>query len=201
MFKLPEINFSKVHFLPDETIDCHFGKHHKSYIDRLNQLTEGLPRSDILDFIRKGQGPIYNNAAQAWNHTFFWLVLTPEPSRLNSDSELARKIKKQFGDLDGLKSKFFEAGMSLFGSGWTWLAVNNQNFSLEILNTTNADIVDFEKYSPVLICDVWEHAYYIEYRNSRANYLDGFWRSINWKFVEDNFVNKNYENVGRLMQS
>jgi superoxide dismutase, Fe-Mn family len=200
MFKLPEIDFSKAPFLSAETLEYHYGKHHKAYVDNLNKLTKDLPKKGVLEIVGSSDGALFNNAAQTWNHTFYWLGLTPSASEIRPDSPLAKSISTQFGSMDGLKEKFLDSATKVFGSGWTWLALNRQTSSLEILNTSNADTVDFKKYAPVMICDVWEHAYYIEYRNSRANYLAGFWKAINWQFVESNFDKKSYEKIDDLLQ-
>ncbi|MBK7963846.1 MAG: superoxide dismutase [Bdellovibrionales bacterium] len=201
MFKLPEFNFTKASFLSEETIQYHYGKHHNAYIEKLNNLMEGLPPKDILEIIRDSDGALYNNAAQSWNHTFYWMGLTPSPSSLNLNSLLEKSIKEQFGSESGLKEKFVESALKVFGSGWTWLALDMQGKKIEIINTSNADVIDFKKYMPLLICDIWEHAYYIDYRNSRSNYLAEFWTAINWKFVEDNFENKDQAKVGKLLMT
>lgn len=201
MFKLPEFNFTKTSFLSEETIQYHYGKHHRAYIEKLNMLTESLPSKDILEIIRDSDGALYNNAAQSWNHTFYWMGLTPGPSVLNLNSLLAKSLKEQIGSDSDLKEKFVESALKVFGSGWTWLALNLQSKKIEIINTSNADVIDFKKYAPLLICDIWEHAYYIEYRNSRSNYLTEFWSAINWKFVEDNFENKDLTKVGKLFMT
>lgn len=199
MFKLPEFNFSNAKFLSQETIEYHHGKHHRAYIENLNRLTESMPQEDILEIIRKSEGAVYNNAAQSWNHTFYWMGLTPSPSALNFNSQLGKAINEQFGSDSALKEKFIESGAKVFGSGWTWLALNVQSNKIEILNTSNADVIDFSKHIPLLVCDIWEHAYYIEYRNSRSNYLAKFWNAINWKFVEENFEDKELTKVGQRM--
>jgi Fe-Mn family superoxide dismutase len=199
MFKLPEFNFANAKFLSEETIEYHHGKHHRAYIENLNKLAEGLQQTDILEIIRSSEEALYNNAAQSWNHTFYWMGLTPGPSALNSSSPLAKAIVEQFGSESSLKEKFIEAATQVFGSGWTWLAFNLQNKSIEIMNTNNADLIDLKKYMPLLICDIWEHAYYIEYRNSRARYLSEFWSAINWKFVEENLELKDLTKVSKLL--
>ncbi|MBK9041565.1 MAG: superoxide dismutase [Fe] [Bdellovibrionales bacterium] len=138
MFKLPEFNFTKASFLPEETIQYHYGKHHSAYIGKLNKLMEGLPPNAILENIRDSDGALYNNAVQSWNHTFYWMGLTPSPSILNSNSLLAKSIKVQFGSESGLKENFVESALKVFRSGWTWLALNMQSKKIEIINTSNA---------------------------------------------------------------
>jgi len=199
MFKLPEINFNKAPFLSEETIQHHYGKHHLVYVDNLNKLTAGLPPKDILEIIQTSDGAMFNNAAQSWNHTFYWLVLTPGPAALTQNSALSKGLKEQFESITVLKDKFTDSALKLFGSGWTWLAVNLKSRKVEILNTSNAAIIDLKKYMPLMNCDVWEHAYYIDYRNSRANYLKEFWSAINWKFVEENYENKDISRVSKLL--
>lgn len=199
MFKLPDFSFSNVKLLSAETIEYHHGKHHRAYIENLNRLIENMPQKNILEIISNSEGAIYNNAAQSWNHTFYWMGLTPSPSVLNFDSQLGRAINEQLGSHSVLKEKFIDSGTKVFGSGWTWLALNNQTGKIEILNTSNAEVVDLKKYIPLLVCDIWEHAYYIEYRNARSNYLAEFWDAINWKFVEENFETKDLSKVGKRM--
>lgn len=199
MFKLPEINFSKAPFLSEETIQYHYGKHHRSYVDKLNQLVGDLPQKELTEIILDSSGGLFDNAAQAWNHTFYWLGLTPGPSTLDKTSNLAKSIEDQYGGNSDLKKKFIDSGLSLFGSGWTWLALNTQTNKIEVFNTSNANTINFKKYMPLLICDIWEHAYYIEYRNSRPNYLSEFWSAINWTFVAENFKNRDLQKVSKLM--
>jgi superoxide dismutase, Fe-Mn family len=199
MFKLPEINFSKAPFLTEVTIQYHYDKHHRTYIEKLNQLVGDLPQKELTQIIQDSSGALYDNAAQAWNHTFYWLGLTPCPSTLDKKSELARAIDDQLGGNSDLKKKFVDSALSLFGSAWTWLALNVQSNKIEVINTSNSITIDFKKYRPLLICDVWEHAYYIEYRNSRSNYLSEFWSAINWNFVADNFQNRDFQKVSKRM--
>lgn len=199
MFKLPTIDFSKNTFLDAETIEFHFGKHHKAYIDNLNKLTIDSERRSLIEIIKNSQGALFNNAAQSFNHTFYWLGLTPAKISIKIGSSLSLQIDKDFGGIEKLKTLFLERALSVFGSGWTWLALNKSNNQLEIINTTNADVVDLENYMPLLVCDVWEHAYYIDYRNSRANYLNDFWESINWNFVSENFEKKDLKKIENSM--
>lgn len=197
MFKLPEIDFKNNSFLEDEAIEFHYGKHHKAYVDNLNKLN--IENKGMLEIINSGKGAIYNNAAQSFNHTFYWLGITPNKSNLGKDSKLMQQIKKDFNDLNSLKESFIKNAMALFGSGWTWLALEKEAKKIQIINTSNADVIDLNKFMPLMVCDVWEHAYYIDYRNSRANYLSDFWDGINWNFVEENFSNMNLERIEKLM--
>ena len=199
MFKLPEIDFSNAKVLSAETVQYHYGKHHQAYIDKLNKLTEGLPAKDLLEIIATAKGDLFNNAAQAWNHTFYWLGLTPKPSELSSDSKLLKAINTQYGSITEMKEKFIASATSVFGSGWTWLTLDKASGKFEILNTSNAGMPDLSKYTPLLVVDVWEHAYYIQYRNSRANYLGEIWSGVNWSFAEDNFSKDNLSAVTNRM--
>ncbi|MBL7545786.1 MAG: superoxide dismutase [Bdellovibrionaceae bacterium] len=199
MFKLPTIDFSKNTFLDAETIEFHYGKHHKAYIDNLNKLTIDSERRSLIEIIKNSQGALFNNAAQSFNHTFYWLGLTPAKISIKKGSSLSLQIDKDFGGIEKLKPLFLERALSIFGSGWTWLALNKSNNKLEIINTTNADVIDLENKMPLLVCDVWEHAYYIDYRNSRANYLNDFWDSINWNFVSENFEKKDLKKIENSM--
>lgn len=187
MFKLPNIDFSKSSFLSAETIEFHYGGHYSKYMDRLNKMLEEVPAVNLLEVVYKSDGVLFNNAAQVWNHTFYWLCLTPGSTKLRIDSELNLLIEKQYGSFDVLKDFFISQAQTLFGSGWVWLALNFENKNLEIINTRDAEVIDFKTYKPLLICDVWEHAYYIEYRNSRKNYLEDFWNSINWDAIVENY--------------
>jgi Fe-Mn family superoxide dismutase len=187
--QLPELPYAKGALAPHisaETIDYHYGKHHKSYVDNLNKLILGTEFENRLleDIIRNADGGIFNNAAQVWNHTFYWNCLSPkgggEPA-----GELANAITKQFGSFAQFKEKFTNAAITLFGSGWAWL-VKNADDSLAIEATSNAGTPLKEGKKALLTCDVWEHAYYIDYRNARAKYVEVFWNLVNWDFVTGN---------------
>ena len=173
-------------YLSAETLDYHYGKHHRAYVDNLNKLIAGneFDGMSLAEIVKKGSGPIFNNAAQVWNHNFYWNCLTPRatPEPLGP---IAVQIKKHFGSVDEFKRRFSESALGNFGSGWTWL-VKKQDGVLAIENTSNADTPILRGDKPLLTCDVWEHAYYIDYRNDRAKYLDAFWNLVNWRFVEEN---------------
>lgn len=200
MFKLPQIDFSHCTFLSSETIDFHFGKHHKAYIDYLNQQVNDMSVGSLLQVVNSCDGPLYNNAAQAWSHTFYWLGVTPGPQKLNPESSLYALVKKQYGGEQELKEKFISHASRLFGSGWCWLILNKETKSLDIINTQDANIPNLNLFDPLLCCDVWEHAYYIEYRNSRGNYLEDFWKAINWNFVQENFETGNLARIESFMK-
>jgi Fe-Mn family superoxide dismutase len=171
-----------------ETLEYHYGKHHQTYVDNLNRLLEnhemnGLPLEEL---IKKSSGGIFNNAAQIWNHTFYWHCLTPK-SEKEPSGKLADAINKKFGSFDEFKKAFTQSATTLFGSGWTWLAASGQG-EIEIMNTGNAGLPLKEDKKALLTCDVWEHAYYIDYRNARPKYLENYWNIVNWDFVSENFT-------------
>jgi Fe-Mn family superoxide dismutase len=186
--KLPELPFPKdalVPYISVETLEYHYGKHHKAYVDNLNKLIPGTEFENLSleDTIKRASGGIFNNAAQVWNHTFYWNCLSPnggEPS-----GSLTVAITKNFGSFTQFKEKFTNAAMTLFGSGWAWL-VKNVDGSLAIEATSNSGNPLRDGKTPVLTCDVWEHAYYIDYRNARSKYLEAFWELVNWDFVARN---------------
>ena len=187
--KLPELPYAQDALAPDisaETIEYHYGKHHKAYVDNLNKLIPGTEFEDkvLEDIIKKATGGVFNNAAQVWNHTFYWSCLSPKGGGAPT-GELTAAIDKAFGSFDKFKEQFTNAGMTKFGSGWAWL-VKNPDGSLAIEATSNADNPMKEGKKPLLTCDVWEHAYYIDYRNARAKYIEAFWNIVNWDFVAAN---------------
>jgi len=189
--ELPELPYPKDALEPTisaETLEYHHGKHHQTYVNNLNNLIPGTEYEEMSleDIIMKAPaGGIFNNAAQVWNHTFYWHCMSPsgggEPS-----GELAEAIQSTFGSFDELKQKFEAAGAGNFGSGWTWL-VKNDDGSIEIFNTKNAGNPMTDGKKPLFTVDVWEHAYYIDYRNARPKYLQNFWNIANWDFVARNF--------------
>ena len=191
-FQLPPLPFPKdsmAPFLTAETFDFHHGKHHKAYVDKLNKLVEGKPEAQksLEELIKTSQGGLFNNAAQTWNHTFFWSCMSPEGGKLGSGIEGA--LKKSFGSLDAFKEQFKEQATTLFGSGWVWL-VRKDGGGLEIVQGKDADNPLRQGRQPVLTLDVWEHAYYIDYRNDRGKFVDAFWKAVNWGFVEENLERK-----------
>ena len=195
-FTLRALPFARNGLVPhisEETIDFHYGKHHDIYVNNLNRLidsTEFVGQS-LLEIIRKSSGPIFNNAAQIYNHDFYWDCLTDVEQQRKPMDNLLEAINDTFGSLAKFIELFTQEALVLFGSGWVWL-VKNAN-GLEIIATSNANtpIVDAAKV-PLLVCDVWEHAYYIDYRNVRAKYLAGFWQVVNWRFVSGNFDTGSY---------
>ncbi len=185
-FTLPDLPYEKNALEPHisaETLDYHYGKHHQAYVDKLNAAVEDTPEADksLEEIIRSASGGIFNNAAQVWNHTFYWNCLSPNGGG-EPDGALAEAIKRDFGSFDNFKEKFSDSAVGNFGSGWTWL-VQNEDGSLAIVNTDDADTPLTGSARPLLTCDVWEHAYYIDYRNARPKYIEAFWKLVNWEFV------------------
>lgn len=173
----------------NETLEYHHGKHHRAYVDKLNELIpgtefEGLSLEAIL---KTAKGPIFNNAAQVWNHTFYWSSLAPDGGG-EPKGELAQRIDEKFGSVATFKEKFSAAAIGVFGSGWAWLVAESDG-SLAIRTTSNAQTPLTAGPKPLLTCDVWEHAYYIDHRNSRPKYLEAFWAVVNWKLAARNLKN------------
>ena len=171
------------------TLQFHHGKHHATYVKNLNKLVQGTEFADasLEETITKAPaGGIFNNAAQVWNHTFYWNCLSPEGGGQPA-GELASAIERAFGDFEKFQNQFTETATKLFGSGWAWL-IQNADGGLEIVGTANAGNPMTEGKKPLLTCDVWEHAYYIDYRNARPKYLEAYWQLVNWDFVAANFV-------------
>lgn len=174
-------------YISEETINFHYGKHHQTYVDNLNKLiidTE-FANKTLEEIILSSSGGIFNNSAQVWNHDFYWNCLTPKFDQEISIS-LQQAINNEFGSIDGFKEQFTKTALTLFGSGWVWL-VKDANNKLTIVTTSNAGNPLTLNLTPILVCDVWEHAYYIDYRNARAKYLDNFWHIVNWDFVSNNY--------------
>jgi len=190
-FELPPLPYADNALEPTisaETISFHYGKHHQTYVTNLNNLVPGTEFEGLSleDIIIKASGGIFNNAAQIWNHTFYWNGLTPNGQDLVS-GDLATAIDVTFGSFDEFKAKFSTSAATNFGAGWTWL-VKNTDGSIEIVNTSNAGSPLTSGQTPLLTCDVWEHAYYIDFRNARPKYVEAFWGLVNWDFVAANFA-------------
>ncbi len=190
-FELPPLPYSRdalAPYISEETLNFHYGKHHQAYVTNLNKLIEGTDNADqsLEEVIRSSDGGLFNNAAQVWNHTFYWNSLAPNAGGAPSGA-LADAINTAFGSYDDFKAKFTASAAGNFGSGWTWL-VKNAAGELEIVNTSNAGtVITDESLTPLVTCDVWEHAYYVDYRNSRPEYLKNFWKIVNWDFAAANF--------------
>lgn len=188
--KLPELPYGLEALQPHvskETLEYHYGKHHNAYVNNLNNLIKGTEFENLglEDIIKKASGGIFNNAAQVWNHTFYWNCLSPKGGS-RPEGGLAKAIDSKFGSFDEFKKQFSQAAATLFGSGWAWL-VKNSDGSLEITQTSNAGNPITSGKTPILACDVWEHAYYIDYRNARPTYVEHFWELVNWAFASNNF--------------
>jgi superoxide dismutase, Fe-Mn family len=190
-FELPSLPYAKDALAPTisaETLEFHHGKHHNAYVTNLNNLIGGteFEGKSLEDIITTSSGGIFNNAAQVWNHTFYWNCLSPngggEPTGAIADA-----IAATFGDFASFKEKFSASAVGNFGSGWTWLVKNSDN-SIEIVNTSNAGTPLTAGQTPLLTVDVWEHAYYVDYRNARPSYVEKFWDLVNWEFVNANLA-------------
>lgn len=190
--ELPALPYARDALAPtisEETIDYHYGKHHNAYVTNLNKMIEGTADADksLEDIIRSSTGGVFNNAAQIWNHTFYWNSLAPNAGG-TPVGELADAINAAFGSFAEFQAKFTASAAGNFGSGWTWLVKNADN-TLAIVNTSNADTpITDESVTPLLTVDVWEHAYYVDYRNARPEYLKNFWEIANWEFAAANFA-------------
>jgi Fe-Mn family superoxide dismutase len=190
-FELPALPYEQNALEPHisaETLEFHYGKHHKTYVDKLNGLLAGtdMENAALEDVITNSEGGVFNTAAQVWNHTFYWHCLSPngggEPT-----GALADAISSAFGSFADFKEQFTNSAINNFGSGWTWL-VQKADGSVAIHNTSNAGCPLTEGVTPLLTVDVWEHAYYIDYRNARPKYMEAFWNLVNWEFVAGNMA-------------
>jgi Fe-Mn family superoxide dismutase len=169
-----------------ETLEYHYGKHHNTYVEKLNGLIKDTEwaNASLEEIVRGSSGGVFNNAAQVWNHTFYWHCLSPNGGGAPG-GELAKAIDASFGSFDKFKEQFSDKAVTLFGSGWAWL-VKKPDGSLAIVQTGNAETPLTGDSKPLMTCDVWEHAYYIDYRNARPKYLEAFWKLVNWDFVASN---------------
>jgi Fe-Mn family superoxide dismutase len=176
-----EMNALEPH-ISRETIEYHYGKHHQTYVTNLNNLIKDteFANASLESIIEKSSGAIFNNAAQVWNHTFYWHCLAPHAGS-EPTGKVASAIEKQFGSFATFKEKFTQTAIGTFGSGWAWLIQDGNGLS--IISTSNAATPLTHGQKPLLTCDVWEHAYYIDYRNARAKYVESFWNLVNWNFV------------------
>lgn len=187
---LPELPYSMDGLQPHiskETLEFHYGKHHQAYVNNLNKLIEGTDFASMKleDIICKSEGGIFNNAAQVFNHSFYWNCLSPNGGG-EATGPLAEAINRDFGSFSSFKEQFSKAAATLFGSGWAWL-VKDGSGQLSIVQTTNADCPLTEGLIPIMTCDVWEHAYYVDYRNARPKYVESFWNLVNWDFCNQQF--------------
>ena len=174
-------------YISSETLDFHYGKHHATYVNNLNKLVVGtaFENASLEEIIKKADGGIFNNGAQVWNHTFYWNCLSPNVGQ-EPTGALLNAIKSDFGSLEAFKEKFSNAAATLFGSGWAWL-VKGKNGKLEIVQESNAGNPLRGGIEPIMTCDVWEHAYYIDKRNRRPAYIEDFWKLLDWEKVGKRF--------------
>ena len=190
--ELPQLPYAMDALEPQiskETLEFHYGKHHNAYVVNLNKFIaadDALAGKSLEEIVKSSSGGVFNNAAQVWNHTFYWNSLAPNAGG-EPTGDLASAINSTFGSFAEFKEKFTASAVGNFGSGWTWL-VKNAAGALEIVNTSNAGTVITEAgVTPLFTCDVWEHAYYVDYRNVRPEYLKNFWELVNWEFASANF--------------
>ena len=181
--KLPYEKDSMGDFLSPVTFEYHYGKHHQTYVNNLNNLIKDteFANSDLFDIITKSSGGLFNNAAQVYNHDFYWDCIAPKASQM-SDA-LKEALTSAFGSVDAFKEKFLSSATTLFGSGWCWLVYDVASKKLEIVQTSNAQTPITENKVPLLVVDVWEHAYYVDHKNARPAYLEKFYNHVNWDFV------------------
>lgn len=189
-FELPELPYAADALEPTiskKTIEFHYGKHHQAYVNNLNNLVVGteFENADLETIIKKADGGIFNNGAQVWNHTFYFMSFSPKGGGEPSGA-LAKAIDKTFGNFESFKEDFGKAAATLFGSGWAWL-VKDAKGELKIVQTSNAANPMTQGLTPILTCDVWEHAYYLDYQNKRPDYIANFWKLIDWNLVGTRF--------------
>ncbi len=205
MFKLPQLPYPKnglAPFLGEEQMSFHYDKHHKAYIDNLNKFIEtdpSLKGKSLEEIVLSSTGGVFNNSAQAWNHTFFWFNMSPVGQGAQATGPLADAIKRDFGSMDELKAKFVDGGVKTFGSGWIWLCADASG-KLSLVSTSNAGVPFTNNGpTPLMVADVWEHAYYVDYRNARQKYLETFWNHVNWNFVSENYSSKKVRDLTKAM--
>lgn len=189
-FTLPDLPFAEDALSPHisaQTVGFHYGKHHQAYVNNLNNLLpgSGFEQATHEEIILKASGPLFNNAAQVWNHTFYFEALRPEHESHPSGA-LADALIRDFGSFDAFKEAFTKAAATLFGSGWVWLS-NDEEGKLQISQESNAGNPLTRGWKPLLTCDVWEHAYYLDYQNRRPDYIQAFWKLVDWSVVEKRF--------------
>ena len=187
--KLPYANDALEPFISEKTFEFHYGKHHQAYVNNLNGLIEGteFENMSLDEIVLKSSGGMFNNAAQVLNHTFYFFQFAADGCKEPKD-DLKMAIEKKFGSVEEFKIDFSKAAATLFGSGWAWLVVNNDG-DLEIVQTSNAGTPLTEGKKPLLTCDVWEHAYYIDKKNARPKYIEDFWKVLDWKVISERYSN------------
>ncbi len=191
LMELPYATDALAPHISEETIQYHYGKHHAGYVNKLNELIVSTEYEDMSleQIIHQSQGAIFNNAAQVFNHNFYWNSLTPR--KTEPSLALLKVIDETFGSFEAFKEKFTQTAINCFGSGWAWLVLDEHE-KLSIQATSNAHTPIEQNLTPLLVCDVWEHAYYIDQRNLRAKYVENFWAIVNWEYVSTIFVAKEH---------
>jgi Fe-Mn family superoxide dismutase len=194
-FKLPPLPFRFDYlepFISRDALEYHYLKHHQGYVDKLNTLTKDTDWANVSveELIRSTEGNIYNNAAQVWNHAFYWHSFTRDNTRI-LDRDFEEAINDSFGSFELFREQFLQASSTLFGSGWTWLVLTPEN-KLSIMQGPNAWNPIVDNNTPLFVCDVWEHAYYLDYKNRRMDYLEVFWKLINWEAVESRYLSRDH---------
>lgn len=189
-FNLPELPFAKNALEPhisERTLEFHYGKHHQTYVNTLNTLIEGteFENKTLEEIIKSSDGGIFNNAAQVWNHTFYWNCLAPN-HKPAPEGSLKKAIEEAFGSFENFKEEFTKKSVGLFGSGWCWL-VKDSAGKLSIVQQSNAGNPMTKGLTPIMVCDVWEHAYYLDKQNARPKYMESYWELVNWEFIEKQY--------------
>lgn len=189
-FNLPELPFAKNALEPhisERTLEFHYGKHHQTYVKTLNTLIEGteFENKTLEEIIKSSDGGIFNNAAQVWNHTFYWNCLAPN-HKPAPEGSLKKAIEEAFGSFENFKEEFTKKSVGLFGSGWCWL-VKDSAGKLSIVQQSNAGNPMTKGLTPIMVCDVWEHAYYLDKQNARPKYMESYWELVNWDFIEKQY--------------
>jgi Fe-Mn family superoxide dismutase len=187
-FELPQLPYAKdalEPYISEKTLEYHYGKHHQAYVNNVNNLVQGteFENATLEEIIMKAQGGIFNNGAQVWNHTFYFMQFNPEGCDEPKD-ELKAAVESKFGSVEKFKEEFSKAAATLFGSGWAWLVVDDAG-ELSIVQTSNAGNPMTDGKKPLMTCDVWEHAYYIDKKNARPKYIEDFWKILDWKVVSE----------------
>jgi Fe-Mn family superoxide dismutase len=203
-FQLPKLPYETTALQPvisKETFEFHYGKHHKAYVDKLNELLGDSPLkgASLEEIVKKSSGGMFNNAAQAWNHTFYWYNFTANAGENKAGSALEKAVNEAFGSKEKALEQMVAQGVANFGSGWTWL-VRDKAGKVSIVNTSNAETPITKDLVPLLTLDVWEHAYYIDYRNARKGHLDAAQKILNWKFASERYDSNEIFDATKLMK-
>lgn len=205
-FILPPLAFNKnslTPFVSQETIEFHYEKHHRAYVEKLNQelAKQNEPYRSLEEIVCTSEGKLFNYAAQAWNHSFLWHCLSQSNQHNTMSEDLESKIVSTFGSIEDFQKKFNQVASDVFGTGWCWLVKDPLYGNLKIVATFDAETPITKGLIPLLACDMWEHAYYLDYRNSREKYLAAFWKVVNWEFVSDRFHDTKIINLTTEMLS